>query len=189
MPHFWKISKEFEFDFGHRVWTQELDSKFSLDNQCKCRFFHGHRGKVIVNLTGDELASNGMLTDFKHLNVFKALINEHFDHKFLLDTNDPILPHVFSKDELDSLHYREVNEGFSYFYLRVPDDISSVEKEKREGFVFLDFVPTAENLSQYFAEGLRKLLAPLPGVTVSSVTFYETPKAKSEYCVDAETDD
>ena len=41
----WKISKEFEFCYGHRVWSQTLNTEFSLDGCLKCRHLHGHQGK------------------------------------------------------------------------------------------------------------------------------------------------
>ena len=46
----WEISKEFDFCYGHRVWSQTLNIDFSLDACLKCRHIHGHEGKVIVYL-------------------------------------------------------------------------------------------------------------------------------------------
>ena len=34
------IDKQIDFCFGHRVWTQNLDAKFSIDDLCKCRHLH-----------------------------------------------------------------------------------------------------------------------------------------------------
>ena len=62
----WKISKEFEFCYGHRVWSQTLNTEFSLDGCLKCRHLHGHQGKILVYLEASEL-NDGMVTDFKHL--------------------------------------------------------------------------------------------------------------------------
>ena len=85
----WKISKEFDFCYGHRVWSQTLNPEFSLDSCLKCRHLHGHQGKILVYLEADEL-HNGMVTDFKHLNWFKQFIDDVLDHKFILDVNDPL---------------------------------------------------------------------------------------------------
>ncbi len=37
----WQISKEFDFCYGHRVWSQQLDSEFSLTGCLACRHLHG----------------------------------------------------------------------------------------------------------------------------------------------------
>ena len=98
----WKISKSFDFCYGHRVWSQELNPEFSLDPCLKCRHLHGHQGKVILYVESNKL-KNGMVTDFNHLNWFKAFLDDVLDHKFILDINDPLfstlLPHI-NKSEL-----------------------------------------------------------------------------------------
>ena len=98
----WRISKEFDFCYGHRVWSQELNVDFSMDPCLKCRHLHGHQGKVIVYLESNNL-KNGMVTDFKHLNWFKHFLDDVLDHKFIIDINDPLfetlLPH-YKKEEL-----------------------------------------------------------------------------------------
>ncbi|RLD76977.1 MAG: hypothetical protein DRJ15_14400 [Bacteroidetes bacterium] len=84
----WEISKTFSFDFGHRVFSQTLNTEFSIDGLCACRFMHGHTGTVGVYLEGGEL-TKGMVTDFKHLNWFKKFVDDYLDHKFILSLNDP----------------------------------------------------------------------------------------------------
>ena len=97
----WEISKEFDFCYGHRVWSQSLNVEFSLDSCLMCRHLHGHQGKVIVYLKSDTLKS-GMVTDFKHLNWFKKFLDDVIDHKFIIDINDPLfstlLPNIDKKD-------------------------------------------------------------------------------------------
>ena len=34
------IDKQIDFCYVHRVWTQNLDAKFSIDDLCKCRHLH-----------------------------------------------------------------------------------------------------------------------------------------------------
>ena len=51
----WEISKEFDFCYGHRVWSQSLNVEFSLDSCLMCRHLHGHQGKAIVYLKSDTL--------------------------------------------------------------------------------------------------------------------------------------
>ena len=55
----WDISKTFEFSYGHRVYTQTLNSNYSDDLKCACRHLHGHEGKVLVYLQSDKLDATG----------------------------------------------------------------------------------------------------------------------------------
>ena len=92
----YSIDKTFEFEYGHRVWSQTLNKAFSLDDKCICRHLHGHHGIVKIHLKADEL-KDGMVTDFKHLNCIKKFIDDVLDHKFLIDKNDPLFLYEFSK--------------------------------------------------------------------------------------------
>ncbi len=171
----WEISKSFDFCYGHRVWSQELNPDYSLDSCLKCRHLHGHQGKVVIHLKTSKL-KNGMVTDFNHLNWFKHFLDDVLDHKFIIDINDPLfstlLPH-FTKNEL--IKYEEG-------YLR--PDLTKVSNEKiyikemYEGFVIVDFVPTSENLSAWFLEITQKKMQKL-NITVSKIKFFETPKSQS----------
>lgn len=171
----WKISKAFDFCYGHRVWSQELNAEFSLDPCLKCRHLHGHQGKVIINLESSEL-KNGMVTDFKHLNWFKQFLDDVLDHKFIIDTQDPLfstlLPH-YSVDEL-------ISHPQGYYTV----DLTKVANEPQhihemyEGYILVDFVPTSENLSAWFFKIASEKMAAL-NVQVSSVEFQETPKSSS----------
>lgn len=173
----WKISKEFDFCYGHRVWSQELNTEFSLDGCLKCRHLHGHQGKVIVYLQSKEL-NNGMVTDFKHLNWFKQFLDDVLDHKFILDLNDPLyptlLPHI-NKEELISFE-----EGY---FLPNLNNIINEElhiKEMYEGYVLVDFVPTSENISAWLLKIVANKMKKL-NVEVSHLEFLETPKSKSTF--------
>lgn len=130
----WDISKSFEFDYGHRVWSQKLNSEYSLDNKLACRHLHGHRGKVIVHLTSKKL-ENGMVTDFKHLNFFKKFLDDNVDHKFIFDINDPMIPTIFNKlcitaDDfkpvISKRFLKYIEEGNFY----IPQKLAAYKQEK-----------------------------------------------------------
>lgn len=171
----WRISKSFDFCYGHRVWSQELNPDFSLDPCLKCRHLHGHQGKVIVYLESTDL-KNGMVTDFKHLNWFKQFLDDTLDHKFIIDIHDPLfetlLPH-YSKEEL-----LKHEKGFYTVNLDKIKEEPSHIKEMYEGYVIVDFVPTSENLSAWFLRITNNKMKTI-NVKVSSVEFYETPKSMS----------
>jgi 6-pyruvoyltetrahydropterin/6-carboxytetrahydropterin synthase len=172
----WDISKEFDFCYGHRVWSQTLDVEFALDACLACRHLHGHQGKVIVHLESSELKS-GMVTDFKHLNWFKQFLDNTLDHKFILDINDPLfstlLPHYSDKKNLTS-----AKEGFYTPDLKALNAQENCIREMYEGFVIVDFVPTSENLSAWLLKIVQKKMQKLD-VKVSHIEFLETPKSKS----------
>lgn len=171
----WKISKSFDFCYGHRVWSQELNSEFSMDSCLKCRHLHGHQGQIIIYLEATEL-QDGMVTDFKHLNWFKVFLDDVLDHKFILDINDPLLPTLlphYKKDE-----FIKFEQGYMLPDLTKIKDEELCIKEMYEGYVIVDFVPTSENLSAWFLKIASKKMEKL-GVKVASVEFAETPKSKS----------
>lgn len=173
----YKIAKEFDFCYGHRVWSQELNSELSLDSCLKCRHLHGHQGKLIVYLESEEL-DKGMVTDFKHLNWLKKWIDDVIDHKFIMDINDPLLLHEVPV--ISSLKLEKFPEG--YYVIPSPRlwDSNPAVGEKYEGMIFVDFIPTSENLSKWIFDIVSEKMSKIE-VTVSRVQFYETPKSQSNY--------
>lgn len=184
----WTIDKQFDFCFGHRVWSQQLDTKYSLDGCMACRHLHGHQGKIKLFLRSTEL-KNGMVTDFKHTNIFKKWIDDVMDHKFIMDLNDPLLEHecpelVFSDG---SIKYNLLVKDNEYNFYR--PDYQTIDKnldlnnpkekaisEKYEGLIFVDFIPTSENLCVWWMEVANTMLNGL-GIEVHSVEYWETPKS------------
>ncbi len=177
---FWQISKEFDFCYGHRVWSQKLKKDFALDECLKCRHLHGHQGKIIVHLESDNL-QNGMVTDFNHLNWFKRFLDDTLDHKFIIDINDPLfstlLPLYANKQNLHTME-----DGYKIADLSILNDQPYYIKELYEGYIIVDFVPTSENISAWLLKIVQKKML-LLNIKVSHLEYYETPKSKSVvYC-------
>ena len=201
----WEISKEIGFDYGHRVHNQTLNKEFSVDDDCVCKHLHGHRGMIQVFLSGNEL-ERGMVTDFKHLNWFQKFIDDNIDHKFILDTNDPWFPSICN------LHVDHYEDGGIVFKptmtlntseahtlaanpIYVPgtdlltgwaldvSDLSGPEREFYEGFFFVNFVPTSENLCKW-AYDITSAKMKKIDVKVSKVLWQETPKSRAVYSGD-----
>lgn len=77
------IVKQLDFAYGHRL----------LNYDGKCRHLHGHNAKVEIVLAGDELDERGMVVDFGDVKrAMNAWIDEHFDHRMLLNKKDPLIP-------------------------------------------------------------------------------------------------
>ncbi|MBL6969947.1 MAG: 6-carboxytetrahydropterin synthase [Campylobacterales bacterium] len=172
----WNISKQFDFCYGHRVWSQELNKEYALDDCLMCRHLHGHQGTIIVHLQSEKLV-NGMVTDFKHLNWFKKFLDDVVDHKFIIDINDPLystlLPLYTSEQDLI-----EMPQNY-----KVPN-ITKLQNEPQhllemyEGFIIVDFVPTSENLSAWLLRIVQEKMLKID-IEVSHLEYYETPKSRS----------
>jgi 6-pyruvoyltetrahydropterin/6-carboxytetrahydropterin synthase len=172
----WQITKQFDFCYGHRVWSQELNSEFSMDGCLMCRHLHGHQGTILIHLESQNL-HNGMVTDFKHLNWFKTFLDDTLDHKFIIDSHDPLfetlLPHFKDKH-----HLIDHEQGFKTVDFALLQKEPLHIHEMYQGYVIVDFVPTSENISAWLLNIIAKKMEPLD-VKVSHVEFFETPKSKS----------
>jgi len=77
-----QVTKEIHFCYGHRL----------MNYDGKCRFFHGHNGKVEVQLSAEALDARGMVRDFGEIKeVLSAWIDKTLDHRMLLHKKDPLL--------------------------------------------------------------------------------------------------
>lgn len=176
----WKIDKSFEMCYGHRVWTQSLNGEFSADLRCACRHLHGHEGKVQVFMESETLDPTGMVTDFRHLEWLKKLINDQIDHQFIIHSRDPLYGLLVGPVQLEDV----VVPGTDYVIGQRPIltgmDPSSPTYELYDGILVVDFVPTSENLSKWLGEFAQAKMAKL-GVKVSQVDWWETPKSRSSW--------
>ena len=78
----YRVTREIYFSYGHRL----------LNYDGKCRYFHGHNGKVEVELEAETLDPRGMVFDFKDIkSVIKDWIDENLDHRMILNRKDPLL--------------------------------------------------------------------------------------------------
>lgn len=203
----WVIDKQFDFCYGHRVWSQLLNADYceSGDACAKCRHLHGHQGEIHVFLEGNEL-ERGMVTDFKHLGWFKNFIDDNLDHKFILDMNDPWFVQIlnaqpiYSQEKeliklsatqpLNTKEGREIKTIPVYVpgtevlvgYSLDVSDMSGPEEEFYEGFFLVNFIPTSENLTKWLFECVQAKMA-LINVRTTRVTLNETPKSRADYSI------
>lgn len=182
----WTITKEFDFCYGHRVWSQQLNTKFSLDGCLKCRHLHGHQGKLLVSLESNKL-KDGMVTDFKHLSWFRKWLDDVIDHKFIIDSSDPLFHKLFPdvgnytpQLNQDSRYFVFHKERYWTVYPPTYKNLPSEEKELYEGMIIVPFVPTSENLSKWFFKIVEEKMKKL-NIKVSKIQFFETPKSQSIY--------
>jgi 6-pyruvoyltetrahydropterin/6-carboxytetrahydropterin synthase len=189
------ISKEFSFCYGHRVHNQELIEGLAEDTCLACRHLHGHQGNITVTLRGKSL-KNGMVTDFKHLGWFRRFVDGVLDHKMILDVNDPILnsamfmPSMMKyKKEISMMGPTEKTKDTTVAFYNVIDVAKFVADnpdtpqhiiEVLEGYVFVNFVPTSENLARWLYIIVNSVMY-MHDVHTESVTLSETPKSHATY--------
>lgn len=193
----WVIDKQFSFCYGHRVWSQKLEEEYCQtgDTSCKCRHLHGHEGLVHVFLEGTEL-ERGMVTDFKHLGWLKNFIDDNIDHKFIIDSRDPMFNQMIIETMRPHVEtHHAMLEGFpQYIPVYVPGTDHVVghtlnlkfikpgtpEYEVLEGYFVVNFVPTSENLSKWLFDAVNAKMSKL-GIRCSQLDWFETPKSRSSY--------
>lgn len=182
----WTIDKSFEFDYSHRVWAQDLNFELSQTTCNKCRFQHGHRGKVHVHLTSSVLDKRGMVMDFVELGFFSKFIDAKLDHKCILDYHDPSIAQFYpliGKQQGGSMGFNKNlvwhEERFCTINPNIIKDEPNWSQEIYGSLVLVQFIPTSENLAKWFFDILEKKLDGY--ATVDKIEFFETPKSRSTY--------
>lgn len=85
-----RVTREIEFCYGHRL----------LRYEGKCRHLHGHNGRAVITLEGEELDSRGMLVDFADIKQHvQRWIDDHLDHNMLLCRDDPLVGVLLERGE------------------------------------------------------------------------------------------
>ncbi|MCT0210252.1 MAG: 6-pyruvoyl tetrahydropterin synthase [Cyanobium sp.] len=57
-----------------------------------CRFVHGYSRSFTVWFRATQLDANGFVVDFSSLQPLEARLADQFDHTFLVNADDPLLP-------------------------------------------------------------------------------------------------
>lgn len=148
-----RITRRVEFDMAHRL----------PDHEGKCFRLHGHRYVVDVSVEGDVRQSgseNGMVIDFAALDLILERFVKRFDHMTMLYSQDPL--------------YLFITNGAAVQAAKDADAFPDGMTVDADAFGILGslFVPTAENLAQYFFNMLTH-----QDIGVTEVTVYETPKS------------
>lgn len=176
------IMKSYGFCYAHRVWNQVL----SDDTLCRCRYIHGHLGKVDIVLTASTVIK-GMIIDFNELRFIKTFIDSVIDHHMLCDIYDPLVPHYFKLLKSNVLCfedrglYRVVNQNFM-------KDLAVELQEFGSSLVFIDGVPSAENLALWLGTMITELLLQNKvceerNVRLVSLKWWESETSYAEYVV------
>lgn len=78
-----RVKKVIQFCYGHRL----------LNYDGPCRNLHGHNGSLQIEIDARALNPLGMVIDFSKVrDIAKGWVDEHLDHKLLLNRLDPLVP-------------------------------------------------------------------------------------------------
>lgn len=122
----------------------------------KCRNPHGHRYRLELTVAGDVNettgnSSEGMVDDFGDIKALMlGQIHDALDHGFMIFKDDDVLTTFFST---------HAEHGFKV--------------------IVVPFVPTAENISRWCWERLRKALP--DAIRIVNVRVFETPNSWANY--------
>lgn len=79
----YRVTQQIDFCYGHRL----------LNYDGKCKYLHGHNGRVVISLEGEKLDERGMLVDFTDIKKsLRTWIDNELDHRMILHQNDPLVP-------------------------------------------------------------------------------------------------
>ena len=77
-----QVTREIDFCYGHRL----------LNYEGKCKYLHGHNGRVVITIEAESLDNRGMVLDFSDIKrVVSTWIDENLDHRMLLNRDDPAI--------------------------------------------------------------------------------------------------
>lgn len=107
----WKITKEFSFCAGHRLYR----------HGGKCQNVHGHNYKLQVTLEARELDELGMVADFSYLKqVIGEWLDSRWDHALLINRKDTALAKITELLPEQKVFFMDSNptaENMAYFLL------------------------------------------------------------------------
>lgn len=193
-----KISREIGIDVGHRV----------PDHGSKCRNPHGHRYRVIANCSGNVVnqsghEENGMVIDFGNIKTYMMdIIDAVFDHGFVVYKGDNAMVNMFLGDDAPPQTLKKIEYFSDTWNFLLQQYVENVKKGRKptslhlprcgvshqdpDGLkvIFVDYVPTAENLAKHMYEMLEPVIKAHYGndtIWLEGITLYETPNGWVEY--------
>lgn len=81
----YQVTCQIDFCYGHRL----------LNYAGKCRHLHGHNGRAVISISGEQLDQIGMVRDFTEIKqVLRGWIDRELDHRMILNSDDPVVPYL-----------------------------------------------------------------------------------------------
>ncbi len=130
-------SKQFQdFPCCHRQWKHEGH----------CRFVHGYSRSFTFWFSANALDRHGFVVDFSSLNSLHEKLKKQFDHTFLINRDDPLLPVWENLHEQGALDLRVMeNVGMEFTARMVWEWANLILLERDEGRACCSGVEAREN--------------------------------------------
>jgi 6-pyruvoyl-tetrahydropterin synthase len=183
-----KISKTFDFEYSHRVYTQNINSNLACSNGSEntCQHWHGHSGSLKVELGSNTLDNRGFVLDYKELGFIKDIIKDYLDHKSIIGVGDPLFGYFKETMSLELVEafFSENLTHKIYIVESTQDNLIEAVRSFIESFTIVDVIPTSENLAFVFYhliyERMKALSIP-DDIKLLSVSWSETPTSTATY--------
>ena len=173
------ITKTFDFEYAHRVYTQDVSAELSYETKPEntCRHLHGHSGKLTVALKADALDHRGFVLDYKELGFVKKIVQEFLDHKTIIGFSDPLREEITGRVSLEKTRIHNI---------LVIDSSFAKLKDYYDGYTIINCIPTSEAMAKFFYNVIEtELLKAVPtGISLDSVSWSETPSSTATYSQD-----
>ena len=131
--------------YGHNIGLSACFRQPHADHS-HCRFLHGYSLQFKFTFAADELDNKNWVVDFGGLKPLKAWLEDNFDHKVVLDREDPML---YKFAELENAGLAELTildgvgvEKFAYHAWKFANELV---KEKTNGRCWCVEVECAEH--------------------------------------------
>lgn len=187
----YKISKRFDFCYGHRVYSQDCNVRYALDDDNPCRRMHGHQGSVEIHMSSEDLDYRGFVIDFKELAFVKKFLDTYIDHHFIVSVYDPLFTRIVGMSTsaaIDATRPVRMIDVCDSIEDRSPYRVAGrcLDSNDKQDFVnsffIVSFNPTSESLAQWIYVLVDNVIAQSPfKVKIDRVVWSETPKTQAVY--------
>ncbi len=111
-----------------------------------CRFVHGYSRSFTFWFKANQLDKNGFVVDFSSLNSLEKKLRSHFDHTFLINSDDPLIDQWRDLHDQGALDLRIMeNVGMEFTAKLAWEWANNILMSREEGRACCNRVEASEN--------------------------------------------
>ena len=137
--------------YGHNIGLSAVFRQPNADHS-HCHFLHGYSLAFTFTFGCDHLDNKNWAVDFGGLKPLKKWLEDSFDHKTVVDINDPHMDEFKRLEENDLIWeiYRRVHKKYMFDLAEELEDFVEDWKWMKEDFDD-DYEPSVEELSEDYS--------------------------------------